>query len=98
MRNFYQAIASALPDLHVEVVSEYDVPSCSLREVVITGTHTGEYFGLQPLGNKISIEMAAFYAFDGASGKLISERIYFDHGSVLEQMQGKPKSTVAQTA
>jgi hypothetical protein len=39
VRVFYQAIAAALPDLHIEVVSEYDVPGCSIREVVITGTH-----------------------------------------------------------
>ena len=98
VRNFYQAIATALPDLRIEVLSEYDVPGCSIREVVITGIHTGEYLGLQPLGNKIRVEMAAFYTFDAASGKLISERIYFDNGSVLGQMQGKQKSTVAQTA
>jgi hypothetical protein len=42
VRAFYQSIAAALPDLHIEVVSEYDVPGCSIREVVITGTHLGE--------------------------------------------------------
>jgi hypothetical protein len=37
VRGFYQSIAAALPDLRIEVQSEYDVPGCSIREVVISG-------------------------------------------------------------
>jgi len=95
VRGFYQSIAAALPDLQIEVLSEYDVPGCSIREVVITGTHRGEFAGVKPLGNMIRIDMAAFYTFDAASGKLISEKIYYDQASVLEQMQGKQRSAVA---
>lgn len=86
VRGFYQTIATALPDLHIEVVSEYDVPGCSIREVVISGTHLGEFAGLKPLGNAVRIEMAAFYTFDANSGKLISERIYYDQASAVAQM------------
>jgi len=60
VRSFYQAIATAMPDLHIEVTSEYDVPGCSIREVVITGTHKGEFACVKPLGNAIRIEMASF--------------------------------------
>jgi len=76
VRGFYQSIAAALPDLQIEVLSEYHVPGCSIREVVITGTHRGEFVGVKPLGNMIRIDMATFYTFDEASGKLISEKIY----------------------
>jgi steroid delta-isomerase-like uncharacterized protein len=95
VRGFYQAIANALPDLHIEVMSEYDVPGCSIREVVISGTHQGDFAGVKPLGNKIRFEMAAFYTFDAASGKLISERIYYDQAGVLTQMQGSQTSAAA---
>jgi len=95
VRGFYQAIAGALPDLHIEVKSEYDVPGCSIREVVLTGTHQGEFAGVKPLGNKISIEIAGFYTFDAESGKLISERIYYDQASVLAQMQRREIPAVA---
>jgi steroid delta-isomerase-like uncharacterized protein len=87
VRGFYQSLATAMPDLHIEVKSAYDVPGCSIREVVITGTHAGEFAGVKPLGNALRIEMAAFYTFDAESGKLISERIYYDQANVLEQMQ-----------
>jgi steroid delta-isomerase-like uncharacterized protein len=95
VRNFYHAIATALPDLHIEVRSEYDVLGRSIREVVLTGTQQGEFAGAKPLGNRIRIEMAAFYTFDAASGKLISERIYYDQASALTQMQGTKNSAVA---
>ena len=95
VRGFYQAIAGALPDLHIEVKSEYDVPGCSIREVVLTGTHQGEFAGVKPLGNKISIEIAGFYTFDAESGKLLSERIYYDQASVLAQMQRREITAVA---
>jgi steroid delta-isomerase-like uncharacterized protein len=95
VRGFYQNIAAALPDLHIEVTSEYDVPGCSILEVVLTGTHQGEFAGVKPLGNKIRIEIASFYTFDSEAGKLISERIYYDQASVFAQMQGQQISTVA---
>jgi steroid delta-isomerase-like uncharacterized protein len=95
VRGFYQSIATALPDLQIKVLSEYDVAGCSIREVVITGTHRGQFAGVKPLGNVIRIDMAAFYTFDAASGKLISEKIYYDQASVVEQMRGKQRSAVA---
>jgi len=39
--------------------------------------------------------MAACYNFDEESGKLISERIYYDQASAVEQMQGRQGSAVA---
>jgi len=95
VRSFYQSIAAALPDLHIEVVSEYDVPGCSIREVVITGTHLGEFAGVRPLGNPLRIEMAAFYTFDTSSGKLTSERIYYDQASTIAQMTQQQRIAVA---
>jgi predicted ester cyclase len=89
VRDFYQTIATALPDLHIEVISAYDVPACSIREVVITGTHTGEYLGLQPLGNKVRGELAAFYLFNEDCTKLIAERIYYNAAGFAAQMQAK---------
>jgi steroid delta-isomerase-like uncharacterized protein len=95
VRNFYRTISAALPDLHIDVVSEYDVPACSIREVVITGTHKGEYMGLPPLGNKVRGELAAFYFFNEDCTKLIAERIYYDQAGLAEQMQSKQVSKTA---
>ena len=59
---------------------------------MIRDTHQSEFAGVKPLGNAIRIEMAAFYSFDAASGKLVSERIYYDQASVVRQMQAKQES------
>jgi predicted ester cyclase len=92
VRNFYGSIAVAFPDMHIEVVSEYDAQGCSIREVVITGTHTGEYMGLKPLGNKVRVELAAFYLFNDDTSKLIAERIYYDQAGLYAQLQAKQVS------
>jgi SnoaL-like polyketide cyclase len=52
VRGFYQSIAAALPDLRIEVRSEYDVPGCSIREVVISGTHKGSSLASSLLGTR----------------------------------------------
>lgn len=94
VRGFYDAIAKALPDLHIEVKAEYDCSGCSVREVVISGTHLGEFAGVPPKGNAVRIGMAAFYLFDGKVEKLIAERIYYDQATALRQMQGEPQGAV----
>jgi predicted ester cyclase len=91
VQDFYQVFDSAVPDFHIVVTGEYDTPGCSIREVTITGTHQGEYCGVQPTGKPISFELAAFYIFGTGNnaGKLIAERIYFDNETVLRQMRGE---------
>ena len=90
VRGFYQSIVAAFPDFHIDVRSEYDFPGCSILEVIITGTHQGDFVGVRPLGNAVRIDMAAFYTFDDTSERLISERIYFDQATLIGQMQPKP--------
>ena len=94
VRAFYERIAAAVPDLQIEVLSEYDVPGCSVREVIISGSHLGEFAGVKPLGNAIRIELAAFYTFDTGSGKLISEKIYYDQATLVAQMHGQQASAL----
>ena len=95
VRGFYESIAAAVPDLKIEVQTEYDVDGCSIREVVISGTHKGEFAGIKPLGKAIRIDLAAFYTFDGDSRGLISEKIYYDQATLAAQMQGLQASAVA---
>jgi steroid delta-isomerase-like uncharacterized protein len=95
--NFYRAISNAVPDLRIDVVSEFDVKGCSIREVVLTGTHQGDYFGMKPLGNKLRVELACFFTCDADSGKLLAERIYFDQAGVVQQMQGAQPAALQPT-
>ncbi len=85
----YHILSTALPDAQIRLVSETDVPGRSVCEVVITGTHLGEYIGTPPSGQSVRIEAACFFLFDEA-GDLVTERVYFDNWSVLAQMRGEP--------
>lgn len=85
----YRILSTALPDVQIRLVSATDVPGCSVREIVVTGTHQGEYFGLAPSGQSVRVEMACFFLFD-ANGELTTERVYFDNASLMAQMRGEP--------
>ncbi len=89
VRQFYQTIATAMRDLHIQVTAQYDTPGCTVCETTITGTHLGPYLNVAASGNAVSIELAAFYLFNEDCSKLIAERIYYDQASVIAQMQPK---------
>jgi steroid delta-isomerase-like uncharacterized protein len=89
VRQFYQVIATALPDLHIHVTAQYDSPGCTVCETEITGTNLGPYLNLPASGNLVKIQLAAIYLFDEECRKLIAERIYYDQASVIGQMQQK---------
>jgi len=90
VKAFYQAIAAAFPDFQVTVTGEYDTPGCSIREATIKGTHLGEYGGVPASGNRVTIELAAFFLFASGenAGKLVCERVYFDNQLVMRQIRG----------
>ncbi|OLB39777.1 MAG: hypothetical protein AUH11_03430 [Acidobacteria bacterium 13_2_20CM_57_17] len=91
VRAFYDTIGKALPDLHIEIKSQNDLPGCTVCEGVLTGTHLGEYMGIQPRANPIRIDITTYYFFDDKTEKLVAERIYFDQAGLLQQMQGRPR-------
>jgi predicted ester cyclase len=94
--DFYEIFDKAVPDFHITVTGECDSPGMSVREVTITGTHRGEYCGVEPTGEKVSFEMAAFYIFgEGKEAhKLLAERIYFDNETLLKQMRGEANAPI----
>ena len=89
VRQFYQVISSAVPDLQIRVTAQYDAPGCTICETEITGTHLGPYLGVPASGNAIKIQLAAFYEFNSDCTKLTAERIYYDQAAVLAQMAKK---------
>ena len=88
VRAFYDTIGKAIPDLHIEIKSQNDLPGCTVCEGVLTGTHLGEYMGIRPRGNPIRMDVTLYYFFDEKTEKLVAQRMYFDQASLLRQMQG----------
>ena len=83
----YQVIGRALPDMTVRISGGFDVPGCSVREIVITGTHLGVYHGFKASGRPVQFGCACFFLFDEET-QLHTLRCYFDNETVLRQMRG----------
>jgi predicted ester cyclase len=91
VKGFYEAANLAFPDFKIDVWGEYDSPGCSVREVTISGTHTGEWCGIPGTGRHIRFQLAGFFVFrmGEEAGKLLAERIYFDNDTVMRQIRGE---------
>ena len=91
VKDFYQTITASFPDFQITVAGEYDTPGCSIREVLINGTHLGEYGGVPASGNRVAFELAAFFLFGSGenAGKIVCERAYFDNEILMRQIRGE---------
>ena len=87
--DFYQSFAHGFPDFHITVHTQHDIASVSVLEVQITGTHEGEYCGIQATGRRVSVAIMAYFLFHKTTGHLNAERIYFDNNTILAQIKGE---------
>lgn len=87
--DFYEAFTRGFPDFQITVHTEQDVPGVSIREAQITGTHHGEYCGIQATGRRVSVALMGFFLFNKTTGHLNAERIYFDNNTILAQLRGE---------
>ena len=57
VRDFYDMLFSVLPDIHIKYSHEYDVPGYSIREGIVTGTHSAEFAGVPASGRKVRLHI-----------------------------------------
>jgi steroid delta-isomerase-like uncharacterized protein len=85
VRQFYEQLMKALPDLEVDVQRRHITDDAVLVEVMIRGTHLGGWRGLPATGRRIEFPLCGVYTFD-ADDRLAGEKIYYDRGTVLRQL------------
>jgi steroid delta-isomerase-like uncharacterized protein len=85
VRQFYTAIMKALPDLQIVVQRQHVTEEVVIMEVIIRGTHLGEWRGLPPTGRRMEIPLCGVYTFD-SDDRLAGEKIYYDRATVLQQL------------
>ncbi len=97
VRAFYQQLMKALPDLEIEVVRRHVTEDAVLLEVMIRGTHHGEWRGLPATGRRVEVPLCGVYTFD-SEDRLAGEKIYYDRGTVLRQLGvfHEPQSVLGQ--
>jgi len=85
VRQFYQQLMEALPDVSIVVERRYVAEDAILVEVRIRGTHLGGWRGLPATGRRVEFPVCGIYTF-GSDDRLAGERIYYDRGTVLRQL------------
>jgi steroid delta-isomerase-like uncharacterized protein len=85
VRQFYQQLMKALPDLEIEVQRQYVAEDAIVVEVMIRGTHLGGWRGLSATGQRVEFPLCGVYTFD-ADDRLAGEKIYYDRATVLRQL------------
>ena len=85
VHSYYQCLFASLPDLHIDVTHRVAAEEGVALEVRISGTHLGAWRGLPATGRRVAFPLCGLYTFD-EDGKLAGERIYYDRGSVLQQV------------
>jgi len=97
VRQFYEQLMKALPDLEIEVQRRHVADDAILVEVMIRGTHLGGWRGLPATGRRVEFPLCGVYTFD-ADDRLAGEKIYYDRGTVLRQLGifHEPQSALGQ--
>jgi steroid delta-isomerase-like uncharacterized protein len=85
VRQFYEQLMKALPDLEIDVQRRHVADDAVLVEVMIRGTHLGGWRGLPATGRRVKFPLCGVYTFD-ADDRLAGEKIYYDRGTVLRQL------------
>lgn len=85
VRQFYEQLMTALPDLEIEVRRWHITDDAVLVEVMIRGTHLGAWRGLAGTGRRVEVPLCGVYTFD-SDDRLAGEKIYYDRGTVLRQL------------
>jgi steroid delta-isomerase-like uncharacterized protein len=83
-RQVVEGEIKAFPDLHVaieDIIAEGDKVCVRLHE---TATHTGEYHGLPPTGNRLAYAVVAIWRV--VEGKIVEGWIVYDQMDFLKQL------------
>jgi steroid delta-isomerase-like uncharacterized protein len=97
VRQFYEQLMKALPDLNIEIQRRHVTEDAIVLEVIIHGTHLGPWRGLPATGRRVDLPLCGVYTFD-SEDRLSGERIYHDRGTVLRQLGvfHEPQSVLGQ--
>jgi steroid delta-isomerase-like uncharacterized protein len=88
VRQFYEQLMKALPDLKIEVQRRHVAEDAIILEVIIRGTQLGSWRGLPATGRRVELPLCGVYTFAGDDNnvRLAGEKIYYDRGTVLRQL------------
>ena len=75
---------TAFPDQRNELIALHHADDAVIAEFTLLGTHDGPLRGIPPTGRAFTCRCAAFFLFE--EDRLVCERVYFDAGTILDQL------------
>lgn len=91
--DFFAAYLKAFPDAHWTVQGLFPVDDRVIAWVTVSGTHQGEFLGIQATGNKV--EFNGFDMLRIQNGKIVEEREETDMLGLYQQLGMELKPTAA---
>ena len=85
---YYQASRAAFPDQRNENTVLHAAEDAVIAEFDLVGTHLGELRGIAPTGRSFRCRMCAVFEFEPGGEKIVCERVYFDQGTIAQQLIG----------
>ncbi len=82
VRQFYEQLMKALPDLEIKVQHRHVSEDAIVLEVTIRGTHLGGWRGLPATGRRVEFPLCGIYTFD-TDNRWREKKIYYDRGTVF---------------
>ena len=84
VRDYFAETRTAFPDQRNEPIALHHADDAVIAEFWLRGTHEGRLRGLPPTGRSFECQCAAFFLFE--DDRLVCERVYFDAGTILQQL------------
>jgi steroid delta-isomerase-like uncharacterized protein len=85
---YYRKSRQAFPDQRNENAVFHHADDGVIVEFDLLGTHKGELRGIAPTGRSFRCRMVALFLFEAGSDRIACERIYFDQGTIAQQLLG----------
>lgn len=82
----WSSFADSFPDGDYEITGTYVDGDSAVTEFRFRGTHTGDFEGIAPTGQRVEIDFCNVMHL--RDGKVIAERDYLDTSGLMQQLGG----------
>ncbi len=84
MKQYFSSLHSAFPDVHMDVEDMIAEGDKVVARVSVSGTHQGEFMGIDPTGNRVTITGIDILRI--VDGKVVEHWGNFDDLGMLQQL------------
>ena len=84
VKQYFSALHAAFPDVHMDVEDMIAEGEKVVARVSVSGTHQGEFLGIEPTGNRVTIKGIDILRI--TDGRVVEHWGNFDDLSMLQQL------------